>query len=117
MPPKNKITQFHCLTDGLSIPNEQGKSYVTYRGQTFTITEKMISASLDRNGNSFLDLISSPELQLARWGELKLAVGPCPFEVKPTLPALYRREPHSKDPAPYVIETVTVDYPNVGVRR
>ncbi|MEI2730289.1 MAG: hypothetical protein V9E85_14410 [Candidatus Nanopelagicales bacterium] len=41
--PKTKITEFHVLADGLTIPTERGRGHVVYRGQTFTITEKMIS--------------------------------------------------------------------------
>jgi|JI9StandDraft_2_1071091.scaffolds.fasta_scaffold210410_2 hypothetical protein len=116
MPPK--IKEFHVIESGVTLPNEQGKAYVCERGDTFTVTEKMITASLDRLGNSFIDTIERPDVQLARWGKVYLAPGPCTFTVTPEAPALYVREPHSADKAPYVYpETVTVVYPNVGVRR
>lgn len=98
--PKTKISEFHVLADGLTIPTERGRGHVVYRGQTFTITEKMISASLDRLGNSFLDLIEDAESQLARWGTVYLAPGACPFTVEPEPPTLYVRQRTQADTRP-----------------
>lgn len=98
--PKTKITEFHVLADGLTIPTERGRGHVVYRGQTFTITEKMITASLDRLGNSFLDLIEDPEAQIARWGKVYLAPGACPFQVAPEPPSLYVRQRTQSDTRP-----------------
>lgn len=116
MPPK--IREFHVLISGITLPNEDGRAYVCERGDTLTVTEKMITASLDRMGHSFIDTIENADAQVQRWGRVYLAPGPCPFEVQPLAPALYVREPHSADKTPYVYpETFTVDYPNVGIRR
>lgn len=79
---KQRLSSFHVLSDGITVRNELGKTVVAYKGQTFTVTEKLIAASLDREGNSFLDIIENPEAQLVRWGEIKLAPGPCPFNVE-----------------------------------
>lgn len=118
--PKSKITEFHVLEDGLTLANQFGKAYVTMRGESFTITEKMISASLDRFGNSWLDLIDNPEAQLARFGgKIYLAPGPWPFApVEPEPPTLYVRESNSVDRSPYVApETFTVHYKTEGGHR
>ena len=116
MPPK--IKEFYVLISGVTLPNHLGKAYVCERGDTLTVTEKMITASLDRMGNSFIDTIENPDAQIQRWGRVYLAPGKCPFEVTPEPPALYVREPHSADQTPYVYpDTVTVEYANVGIRR
>lgn len=111
MPPNTKTTRptsFHAL-GCLSIPNEQGKTYVVERGQELKVTEKMLAASLDRNGDTWLDLIDNPSAQIERWGEVKLAGGPCPFTVTVEPSGLYVRQKEKTEPYVYP-ETYTVTF-------
>lgn len=55
--------------------------FVSRRGQTVTVTAALIEASLDRDGNSWLDLIDSPAEQIERWGAVQFGRGPWPDDL------------------------------------
>ncbi len=113
----SRPTVFHVVSGGVSLQNEQGKTYVTMRGDQFNVTEKMVAASLSRFGDSWLDLINNPSAQIERWGEVKLASGPCPFTVTPEPSGLYVREKETQVPFVYP-PTHTVEYKNpVGAQN
>lgn len=61
----------HFLEDGLS---SNGRNF--YRGQEVTFGPEAYADTLDRNGNSWLNM--SEEEQYARWDEVKFRRGPWP---------------------------------------
>jgi hypothetical protein len=69
----------HVLVSGSTAPNGPDASFVARRGDQFTVDAKTYESTLDRNGNSFLDL--TPEEQIARWGVQRYAEGPKPDDV------------------------------------
>ncbi|WP_036318140.1 hypothetical protein [Microbacterium sp. B24] len=51
------------------------------RGATVEVTKEIIEASLDRNGNSWLDLVDDEGAQVARYGQVTFRRGQCPEDV------------------------------------
>lgn len=56
----------------LALTPEGGRVYP--RGTVLTVSDDWITASRDRNGDSYLDDLS-PEAQTARWGSVKFVLG------------------------------------------
>lgn len=63
----------HIVNDGLPINGQ-----MTYRGQEFEfeVGGKAYNQTLDRFGNTFLDLADDIDAQYQKWGEQKIASGP-----------------------------------------
>ncbi|QIK83171.1 hypothetical protein [Sanguibacter sp. HDW7] len=75
--------EIHGVRSGLTLSTSTepigGPPPITLRrGQTLTLTEPMIAASIDRLGGSWLDLIDDEPAQIARWGQRMFARGPAP---------------------------------------
>jgi hypothetical protein len=71
--------QFHFLKSGVTFAsslNFAAASEVSRRGQTVTVTDSLIEASLDRDGNSWLSLLDDEDAQIEKWGEVRFALGP-----------------------------------------
>jgi hypothetical protein len=51
---------------------------VTERGQTLTLTAGILAASVDRTGETWLDLVDDEPGQLHRWGKVMFARGAWP---------------------------------------
>lgn len=69
-------TIWHAIADGLTVPPPalHGVARVLARGDEIDVSDALIEASRDGNGNSvFSDL--SDEAQLARWGQIFLQPG------------------------------------------
>lgn len=71
---------FHVLS-ALSFRLTENQSVSATRGQTFTVTDELVAANLDRRGNSWLSLLDDPDAQVERWGEVKVAPGECPESI------------------------------------
>ena len=79
----------HFLVDGFTFPLDSGlmaQSHVSRRGETAVITQKLIDASRDRDGNSWLDLLHDELGQIERWGQVRFAPGAAPADMSPWLP-------------------------------
>jgi hypothetical protein len=65
--------QIHFLETGLTFATSDNAAtgQVARRGQTITVTQSLIEASLDRNGNSWLQRVGDPS-------ETRFAKGPWP---------------------------------------
>jgi len=61
----------HAVESGITIAG-----FVLKRGESITLTAAQVADTVDRDGNSFLDL--SDDDQLARWGSVKFGQGPAP---------------------------------------
>ena len=69
--------QFHFLKS-MAFPTDltsSGGGTVSRRGQVATVTEKLLEAGRDRNGDCWLDLLHYPEKQEARWGSVVIVPG------------------------------------------
>lgn len=66
----------HILVDGFTA---QGR--VWYRGQTivFQRAGSAYQQTLDRNGNSWLDIVNNPQAQIKQYGHVAFGSGPWPF--------------------------------------
>lgn len=71
--------QIHFLVSGCTIPREHIAD-VSRRGQTITITQALLDASVDRNNDSWLDL--TEEDQQARYGVVRWRRGPAPDDME-----------------------------------
>lgn len=83
--------QVHALRSGLILHLGGGgqfssRSVTLERGRTFTITAALLDANRDRHGSldsSMLSLVHDPEAQRARYGDVMLAPGPAPDDMRP----------------------------------
>lgn len=70
----------HVRGSGLTLPpvsrDAAAPGTVMRQGEEFEVTQELYDATLDRYGDSFLDL--SEAEQVARWGMVKWAKGPKP---------------------------------------
>lgn len=76
----------HALRTGVTFGTSGGflsASHVSRRGETYVITENIISASKDAGGNSWLRHLVSEEAQLAAWQEVRFGLGPAPVDLVP----------------------------------
>lgn len=81
----------HALHSGLILHLGGGgpfssRSAELKRGQTFTVTSAMLDANRDRHGSletSMLGLVHDPDAQRARYGDVMLAPGPAPDDMRP----------------------------------
>ena len=75
---------YHATVSGLTLPGVpaapgavlSATRRVLLQGEEFEVTPELYAETLDRAGNSWLDLDESA--QLARWGEVRFAPGPKP---------------------------------------
>lgn len=79
--------QIHFVASGLML-HTGGESFVSasvvgQRGQTVTVTQKLIEANTDTEGVCALDLVDDPDEQIRRWGEQKIARGQAPEAMHP----------------------------------
>lgn len=51
------------------------------RGATIELTDEIISASRDRKGTSWLDLVDDEDAQISRFGQVTFRRGECPEDV------------------------------------
>lgn len=72
-PQSGNTILIHIVNDGLPINGQ-----MTYRGQEFEfeVGGKAYNQTLDRFGNTFLDLADDVDAQYQKWGEQKIASGP-----------------------------------------
>jgi hypothetical protein len=72
--------QIHFRESGFTFAVSEGYSgtHVSRRGQTITVTAALIEASVDRNGDSWLDLVDDELGQIERWGSVQFGRGPFP---------------------------------------
>ncbi|GEM_PF-3648854 len=81
----------HVLRSGVTVSLGgatvmSGRTVVLERGQTFTVTAAMLDAARDRHGSldgSLFALVHDPEAQRARYGDVLLAPGPAPADLRP----------------------------------
>lgn len=78
----------HALVSGFTYPvsSELTGGRVTRRGETIELTDDMLAAARDRNGDSFWDIVDDTEAQAARWGAVVFARGAAPAELETWLP-------------------------------
>lgn len=77
--------QFHVLKSGFPISRPHINE-IAKRGDQFTVTEQLILDSLDRNNESWLDLLHDPEGQIKRYGHVAFAPGEAPAGLQPWEP-------------------------------
>jgi hypothetical protein len=75
--------QLHFLVSGFSIPREH-VSEVSTRGQTVTVTQALLDASINRLGESWLE--ATEEEQEARYGAVRWRRGPAPDDLESWTP-------------------------------
>ncbi|MEV7633617.1 hypothetical protein AB0N64_14555 [Microbacterium sp. NPDC089318] len=83
--------QVHALRSGIVLHLGGGgpfssRSVTLERGQTFTITSALLDANRDRHGSldgSILSLVKDPDAQRTRYGDVLLAPGPAPDDMRP----------------------------------
>lgn len=71
----------HALVTGTTFATGSSlmsASHVTTRGESYVVTQKLIEASRDAGGRSWLRHLISDEAQLRRWGEVRFGIGPAP---------------------------------------
>lgn len=75
--------QFHFLKSGIIFrtSSESFAGEVSARAQTVTVTAKLLEASKDINGDSWLDLVDDDDAQTSRWGEPTFTRGPAPADL------------------------------------
>ena len=85
---------FHFAIDGVTYARSKslGDGVVSHRGDEVTITESLLEASRDRNGDSWLHLLHDPDTQVRRWGRLAFAPGPFPTNEVSAEPGTVARE-------------------------
>jgi hypothetical protein len=87
--------RFHWLVNNISYRTANtlsGATAQSQRGQTITMAPSLREASLDRNGNSFYDLIHDEPGQLARFGKLIFAPNEAPADLSPWTPQTYEED-------------------------
>ncbi|MCC2031944.1 hypothetical protein [Microbacterium allomyrinae] len=73
---------YHVRASGLTVPGipatptGTATGRVLRRGEEFEVTPELYAETLDRNGESWLDL--TPEQQVTRWGQQRFGAGPTP---------------------------------------
>lgn len=73
---------FHARSSGVTLPGVPSAVGGTATGRVlrqweeFEVTDELRAETVDRNGNSWLDL--DAQAQVARWGSQKIAEGPAP---------------------------------------
>jgi hypothetical protein len=85
----------HFLVDGFTFALDTGlmaQSHVSRRGETAVLTQKLIDASRDRDGHSWLDLLHDELAQIERWGQVRFAPGAAPADIAPWLPGSVEAE-------------------------
>lgn len=76
----------HFLVDGLTHPRlNSGQVHhgVSRRGSDLVLTDRVIEATRDRNGDTWLDLLHDEAGQIAKFGRVVMAAGPAPAEMLP----------------------------------
>ncbi|KAA9154746.1 hypothetical protein F6B41_12280 [Microbacterium lushaniae] len=71
--------QFHAKQSGVTFATGGGfvsSGHVSRAGETYTVTQALIDASLDSNGHSWLSIIGDDAAQLERWGAVRFGLGP-----------------------------------------
>jgi len=71
-------SEFHCLRNGLALTVGSGETTNAIsltRGMVVVLTDAMIAANTDRNGDTWLSLIDDPDGQIEKWSEVYLAPG------------------------------------------
>ncbi|WP_349427479.1 hypothetical protein [Microbacterium sp. LWS13-1.2] len=63
----------------MTIAFTEHESQALPRGAEFEVTEELYAMSVNRKGESWLDL--TPEEQVQRWGMQKFGIGPCPPDI------------------------------------
>lgn len=86
--PTNKLRagdQIHFVKSGLMFRTSDAaySTEVSQRAQVVTLTDRLIEASRDSEGRSWLDLADDIDSQIAKWGEQKFARGPAPASMRP----------------------------------
>lgn len=79
---------FHFLVTGLTHPTFRHGAMlhvVSRRGDQVTITDRLLEAIADRNGESWLDLLHDPAEQVAKFGRKVIAPGPTPEDMVTTV--------------------------------
>lgn len=79
----------HFLIDGLSFPRDSryvSSGVVSRRGLVAVVTDRLLEANKDRNGDCWLDLIDDSEAQQKRWGQVAFARGPWPKDLETLVP-------------------------------
>jgi hypothetical protein len=82
-------TRFHWLQSGMTFSLDaslSGASAISQRGQTVTLTQKLLDANRNRYGETFLDLIYDEAAQVKRWGSIVMAPGEAPEDLTPWTP-------------------------------
>lgn len=67
----------HFLSS-ITVNLDQHRAEVMVRASELLVTDTVREASIDRNGNSWLDLLDNPEAQELRYGRVVFARGPFP---------------------------------------
>jgi hypothetical protein len=71
--------QFHAKLSGVTFATGGGfasSGHVSQAGETYTVTQQLIDASLDSRGQSWLSIIGDDAAQLERWGAVRFGLGP-----------------------------------------
>jgi hypothetical protein len=82
----------HFLKGGITFrtTSRMMPSEISERGQDLVITEKILLASIDGTGNSWLTLVSNEKAQQDRWNEIRFRLGPAPVGMLQPIP-----DPHA----------------------
>jgi hypothetical protein len=75
---------FHFLKTGMVYLTDEsltGATATSRRGQTLTLTQKLIDSNKNRNGDSFFTRIGDRAYQLQRFGHLVAAPGEAPADL------------------------------------
>ena len=81
--------QVHFLKSGRSIPQSLpgefgGGAHLTRRGETITITDRLIDAAKDRlGGPGWIGLVYDEDAQIERFGAVWMRPGPAPTDLEP----------------------------------
>jgi hypothetical protein len=71
--------QFHAKLSGVTFPTGGGFTsggHVTKAGETYTVTQQLIDASISASGRSWLAIIGDDEAQIQKWGSVRFGLGP-----------------------------------------
>jgi hypothetical protein len=56
---------------------------VLRRGDTLILTQKQIGLTINAHGKSFLSIVDDEDAQIAKWGAVKIGLGPFPQGLSP----------------------------------
>lgn len=79
----------HATATGMHLPRTTSlwggvPALALTRGDRIVVTEEMVAADVDRNGNpGWTALVHNPDRQIARWGRVHLAPGEPPADMQP----------------------------------